>query len=392
MRFDASAQDSTQFSQPVRWNLQQCIEYAKKNNIQINTLRLSQKTAQQEYLLAKAGRLPNLSGAASQNFIHQDKRGNVSLVNGNNVINGGSGITSSGQYSLNSSVTLYNGNYINNNIQQKNLDVQSSNLSIIQQENDITLQITQAYLTVLLDKENIVSDTSVVHTSAAQVKLEQQKYNVGAAARKDLVQLEAQNATDQYNLTNAMNTERADLLTLKQLLLLPTDTDFDIPRPDTIVLNNEATLPLKSVQDTALKYRPEIKNGELSVQIAQYGVKLAQSGYKPVLSAGGGIGSQYSSGSNYFTQLNNNFYQQLGLTLSVPIFTRRQVKTQVEEAKINVEQSQLDFKNTKITLTQEVERAYINVENAQSQFDAANVQYKFNQENYRIALEELKIG
>jgi len=387
------AQDSTLINKPLHWNLSQCIDYAKKNNIQINSLRLTQQTAQQEYLLARAGRLPNLSGSASQSFIRQNQHGNVSLVNGNSVVTGGgSGINSSGQYSLNSNVTLYNGNYINNNILQKNVEVASANLNIIQQENDITLQITQAYLTVLLDKENIVSDTSVANTSKAQVKLEQQRFNVGSVAKKDLIQIEAQNATDQYNLTTAINTERGDLLTLKQLLLLPTDADFDIPKPDTIILNNQAVVPLKNAEDTALKNRPEIKNGQLGLDIAQYGVKLAQAGYKPTLTAGGAIGSQYSSGSNYFSQLNNNFYQQIGVTLSVPIFTRRTVKTQVEEAKINVDQAQLAFNNTKITLSQTVERAYINVQNAQSQFDAAQVQYNFNVESYRIANEQLKIG
>jgi len=249
---NALAQDSTLISKPLRWNLPQCIEYAKKNNIQINSLRLSQLTSQQEFLLAKAGRLPNLSGSVSQNFTHSNG-GNNSGIGAS-----GSGFNASGQYSLNSSVTIYNGNYINNNILQKNIEVESANLSIIQQENDITLQITQAYLTVLLDKETIVSDTSIVNTSNAQVKLEQQRFSVGSVAKKDLIQIQAQNATDQYNLTTAMNTERGDLLTLKQLLLLPTDADFDIDKPDTIVVNKSVT-PLKTAEDTTLKNRPRNK-------------------------------------------------------------------------------------------------------------------------------------
>jgi len=375
------AQDSTLAGKPLRWNLEQCIDYAKKNNIQINSLRLSRLTSQQEYLLAKAGRLPDLSGSASQNLTHSK--------GGNNTGNG-SGFNASGQYGLSSSVTIYNGNYINNNILQKNAQVESANLNIIQQENDITLQITQIYLTILLDKETIVADTSITNTSNAQVKLEQQRFNVGSVAKKDLIQIQAQNAADQYNLTTAINTERGDLLTLKQLLLLPTDADFDIGKPGAVVVNTSVT-PLKTAEDTALKNRPEIKNGLLAVQVAQYDVKKAEAGYKPTLSASGAIGSQYSGGG-YFPQLNNNFYQQAGLTLAVPIFTRRTVKTQVEEAKINVDQAQLNFTNTKITLSQTVERAYLNVQNAQAQYDAANVQYKFNQESYRIANEELKIG
>ncbi|BAU52358.1 TolC family protein [Mucilaginibacter gotjawali] len=382
------AQDSTLMGTTINWDLAKCIDYAKKNNILINTYRLSLLTSQQQYLLAKAARLPNLSGSATQNFSHQNA-GSYDPATGTG---GGSGLSASGSYSLNSSVTLYNGNLINNTIQQANLSVESANLSIIQQENDITLQITQAYLAVLLDKENIIYDTDLVNTSATQVKLEQQKYDVGAVARYALIQLQAQQSTDQFTLINAKNTEKGDLLTLKQLLLLTSDVNFDIIKPDTIVPIDTVTA-FKTVEQTALQNRPEVKSSELGVKIAQYGVDIAKAGYKPVLSAGGALNTSYSTGQGSLPyQLNNNFNQEVGLTLSVPIFTRRVVKTQVEEAKINVDQADLNLKNTRITLSQSVERAYLNVTNAKSQYDAALQQYNFNKEGYRIATEQLKVG
>ncbi|HVW97589.1 MAG TPA: TolC family protein [Mucilaginibacter sp.] len=390
----AAAQDSTLIGKSIKWDLVKCIDYAKKNNIQINSLRLSQQISQQEYLLAKASRLPNLSGSASQNFEHS--RNNFSRVDGNgNVIGGGgsrSGITYSGSYNLNSSVTIYNGNYINNDIQQKNLSVEAANLDIIQQENDITLQVTQAYLTILLDKENIVYDSDLVNTTTAQVKVEQQRYDAGSVARASLIQLQAQLANDKYTLVNAQNTERVDLLTLKQLLLLPADVDFDIVKPDTLP-PVDVIAPFDSVKDIALKNRPEVKNGELGLKIARYDVAKAQAGYKPTLTAGASVNSSYVSGQGSFpSQLNNNFNQQVGVTLNVPIFTRRLVKTQVEEAKINVNQAQLNLDNTKITLSQNVERAFINVQNSKSQYGAAAEQYKYSKESYRIASEQLKVG
>jgi outer membrane protein len=385
------AQDSTLMGKTIKWDLVQCIEYAKKNNIQINSLRLSQLTSQQEFLLAKAARLPNLSGSATQDFQHS-KSVSGRVDNNGNVIGSGSGFTAFGSYGLNSSVTLYNGNYINNTILQKNLAVQSANLSILQQENDITLQITQAYLAILLDKENIIFDTDQLSTSQAQVKLEQQRYDVGSVARAALIQLQAQQATDNYALINAKNTERGDILTLKQLLVLPSDVDFDIIKPDTIVRTDTVT-SFHETEKIALTNRPEVKNGELGVKIAQYDVDKARAGYKPTLTAGASLNSSYVSGQSSFPdQLNNNFTQQAGVTLAVPIFTKRVVKTQVEEAKIQVDQAQLDLRNTRITLSQTVERAYINVENAKSQYDAALEEYKYSKESYRIASEQLKVG
>src|ERR1700742_337405 len=104
------AQDSTLIGKTIRWDLVKCIDYAKKNNIQINTLRLSQLTSQQEYLLAKAARLPNLSGSATQYFEHSKGASGRVDANGN-VIGASSGFTASGSYGLSSSVTVYNGNY-----------------------------------------------------------------------------------------------------------------------------------------------------------------------------------------------------------------------------------------------------------------------------------------
>jgi outer membrane protein len=377
--FSVYAQDSTLIGSTIQWDLAKCIEYAKKNNIQINTLHLSQLTSQQEYLLARAARLPDLSASASQNFTHA----------GN-----GSGFGANGSYGVNSSLTLYNGNYINNNILQRNLSVQSANLSVIQQENDITLQITQAYLAVLLDKETIVYNTDLLTTTQAQVKLEQQRYDVGSVARKDLIQLQAQQAADQYTLTSSKNIERADIITLKQLLLLPTDIHFDIVKPDsTTTTPTNAISPFKDAEQTALQNRPEIKNGELGVKIAQYDVDKAAAGYKPTLTAGGSIGTGYATGQgNFPNQFNNNFDQQVGVTLSVPIFTKRVVKTQVEEAKIAVKQAQLNLTDTRVVLSQTVERAYLNVQNAQSQYDAAAEELKYSKEAYRIASEQLKVG
>jgi len=104
------AQDSTLIGKSVVWDLTKCIGYAKDNNIQINSLRLTQKTSQQELLLARAAKLPDLTGTASQDFGHANSRSNGS---------GSYSFYASGNYAVSSNVTLYNGNLLNNNISQK---------------------------------------------------------------------------------------------------------------------------------------------------------------------------------------------------------------------------------------------------------------------------------
>lgn len=380
------AQDTLSGKYSSKWDLKACLDYAKENNIQINSLRLDALTSQQELLLSKAAIFPNLYGSASQTINH-GKSLNASTEAFNSVF------TPSGNYGLSSSWTLYQGGFLRKDIQQKNLLLESSNLSVLQQENDITLLITQAYLSILLDKESIIYEQDVVSTSKAQVDQAVKFLEAGSIAAKDLAQLQSQLANDQYSLVLIQNAQRQDLLTLKQLLQLPTEQAFDIVSPDTIIAIALIN-PLQEVESNALQHRPEVKNSELGVQVANIGLDKAISGYKPSLTAGASIGTSYTKNPSYdfLRQLDNDFYQQVGLTLSIPIFTKRLNKTNVEEAKITIDQANLTLINTKTILSQNVERAYINVLNAQSQYDAALEAFKYNQETYRIANEQLRVG
>ena len=376
-------QESANKGIPPVWDLAACLQYAKENNIQLRSLKLDKQDAEQDQLLAKSAVLPDLYGTGSQSFNHYNLNANGSST----------AINSSGSYGLSSSWTLYKGGYLKTDIKQKDLSVQSANYSILQGENDITLQITQAYLSILVDKESIIYNQDLVKTSTAQLAQEQRRFDAGSAAKKDVAQFQAQLAGDQYNLTAAQNAERQDKITLKQLLQLPATHDFDVVKPDT-VLSDQAIPELKTVQDYALQNRPEVKNAELGIRISDLNLDKAKSGYLPTLTLGAGMGTSYANDPTYnaFRQFDNNFYQQAGLTLSVPVFTKRQNKTNVAKAKIAVSQAQLTLENTKTTLALTTEKAYITAQNSQNQFSSAAEQLKYNTEVYRIASQELKIG
>lgn len=246
--FTVKAQDSTFPNVPDKWTLENCITYAKQNNISVNSLRLNQRSTEEDLLQAKAARLPFVSGSVSQNLVNSK--------NANPVVGGfQTQANFSSNYSVSSSLTLYNGGYISNDIKSKNLSVQSANLSVKEAENDITLNITQAFLNILLAKENIVYLQDLLSTSQAQLKQGQQRFDAGSMSRKDLVQLEAQTANDQYNLTSAQNSYRLNVVSLKQILQLPTSFDFQIAQPDSVTV--ESAVPaLNEAQNAAQQVRP----------------------------------------------------------------------------------------------------------------------------------------
>ncbi|MES1160969.1 MAG: TolC family protein, partial [Bacteroidota bacterium] len=341
--------------------------------------------ANQDLLLAKAGVQPNLSATGSE-FLNFQKGINSNGSYGNRQF------TENGNAGLSSSVILYQGGYIRNNIREKQLLQQMAGLDILQQENDITLNVTQAFLNILLAKENIVYLQDLVNTSQSQVKQAQQKYDAGSIALKDLAELQAQTANDKYSLVTAQSAHRQNVISLKLLLQLPSELAFEVQEPDTLIAKNLVT-SLSETQQEALATRPEVKISDQQVDVARVDLQLARSAYLPTLQGSGAIGANHSGDHpSVLQQLDNSFYQQIGLTLSIPIFNRRATRTNVEKAKIQIEQSELDRRNVRNNLSLTVEQAYVNVENAQGQYDASVEQLQYTKESYRIASEQLKVG
>src|SRR5215470_16202790 len=247
--FYTHAQDSIVNASVVHWDLATAIAYAKQNNIQVNIVKLDEKLGEQDLLLARAARYPNLNGAATQSITHS---GNT------NPVVGGFQTQSSlaGNYSVNSAWTVYRGGYLNYDVKSKGLQLQAANLNVDVAQNDVTLQITQAYLNILLSDEAIRYTQQLVTTSQAQYEQGKTRYNAGSISKKDLLQLEAQAATDQYNLVNAQNQYRQNVITLKQILQLPTTTEFQPVVPDTLIAT-QAVPSLLDAQRIAYQNRPE---------------------------------------------------------------------------------------------------------------------------------------
>ncbi|REC59527.1 TolC family protein [Chryseobacterium pennae] len=366
---------------PTRWTLDKCIEYAKENNISINSLRLSKNSAQQDLFQAKEAKYPNLNGTVSQGLF---------ALNSNDGLH----VTGAQTQSIgaNSSMTIYHANYIKNNEASKNLLVQMADLSVQESQNNITLSITQAYLNILMNEENIVSLENVLKTTQTQLKQGDQLYKAGSLSKLNYLQIQSQVAQDEYNLTSTQNNLRTNIVNLKQLLQLPTNYDFQIAKPDSIIVDDQLK-PLPDVQNLAQSQRPEVKYGELNVENSNTNLKMAQASVQPTLSVVGNISTNYSNGNgNYFNQLGNNFYMPIGLSLGIPIYNNRIYKTQIEKSKIAIEQANLDLQNTKTILNQQIEQSYINLQNALSQFDSASKQMNISKQSYDIVNAQMKIG
>lgn len=366
---------------PSSWTLENCIEYAKENNISINSLRLSKNSAEQDLLQAKEAKYPNLNGTVSQGLF---------------ALNGSDGLHINGAQSqsigANSSMTLYHAGYIRNNESSKNLLVQMADLSVLEAQNNITLSITQAYLNILMTEENIIALEEILKTTQTQLKQGDQFYKAGNISKLNYLQIQGQVAQDEYNLIAAQNNLRTNIVNLKQILQLPSNYDFQIVKPENIAVD-ENLKSLSEVQNLAQNQRPEVKYGELNIENSNTNLKMTQASILPTLNLTGNISTNYNyNNGNYFSQLGNNFYLPIGLSLGIPIYNNRTYKTAIEKSKIEIEQANLNLLNTKTILNQQVEQAYINLQNSLSQYESASKQMNLNKQSYDIVNAQMKIG
>jgi len=372
---------------PTQWDLKSCIEYAHKNNIQVQKSRIGVSSAKVDLLTAKAARLPSLDGSVSQSFSNtkvQDLNGgyrNYSAL--------------SGRYSLSSGVTLWNGGRITNNILQQGLLVQSEELTVSQTENDIAIAITQAYLNILYANETVKTNKQTLESSEAQLKRSQQLLDAGSIARNDFAQVETQYSSDKYALVVDENTLVLYKLTLKQLLELGINEELNLTFPE--LKDEDVLVPIpdkNSLYTIALAGRPEIKNSQLSIKIAGLEYDKAKGAYWPTLSLAASIGTsnQYNANEKFTAQFNNNLYQSAGLTLSIPIFNNRQNKSAVEKAQYNIESAKLDYTAAQKTLLQAIETLYQNVVSAQSKYLAAKDKVKSSEISYSLVTEQFNLG
>ncbi len=199
---------------PAQWNLKNCIEYAHANNIKVQKARIAVNESNVDLKEAKAAYLPSLSAEASQNLTNVNKSSSLN-----------------GRYSLSSSMTLFNGGKTANDVKQKTLQTRLQELSLKETENDIEVAITQAFLQLLYANETVKIDEQTLETSSAQLSRSKNLLSAGSITRIDYAQVEAQYSSDKYQLAVDMNTLDETRLSLKQLLELGVNDDFDVIMP-----------------------------------------------------------------------------------------------------------------------------------------------------------------
>lgn len=377
------------------WTLEECLDYAQKNNIQLKQKELSTKTSRETVLQSKSALFPSVSFNVGQNMNYRPYSKQTTTLNSGTMTTSSNAVSYNGTYGIGAQWTVWNGGRNRLAIKQNELTEKQNSYAETEQANSIQEQIAQLYVQILYENEAIKVNEQVLGASKMQLERAKTMVEVGQLARVDKVQLESQVAQDEYNLVTAKSQLENYKLQLKQLLEIHDEEEFDIVIPQ---VNDEKVLSViphkNDVYQAALQSRPEILARKLGVESSILSIRSARAGYMPTFSVNGNIGtSNYSAQDTGFgNQLKNNLSGSVGVTMSMPIFDNHDARTNIRKAKYAQETAQLQLQEAEKKLYSSIESYYLDASTSQQKYIFAKKNAESMNESYELVSEQFRLG
>jgi outer membrane protein len=404
-----------------KWSLQQCVDYALEHNTSIQQNELQGEILTNNLNQAKLSRIPTLSGSGNHNYNIGRTIDPFTNTFNNTTIQ-------SNSFSLSSGVLLYGGSQVNNRIKQSAVATEANSKSTEVIRNQIALSVATTYLQIVQAEENLKVAIQQERLADSQLERALLLEKSGAANQSNTLLLKAQAASDRVAIVNAENAIQIAYNTLINLMQLPLNESVEIALIDIATLPDAPTENVASVYQLALNNLPEIQQAELQIRQSELGEKIAGAGLQPTLSAYGNVNTVYSqsgkdvsvtgdfttvpigftenslepvlqpqpvtiiSDKAFGKQLTDNLGQQVGVSLSVPIFNGYRNRTALENAKVNTKISELTLENTKNQLRNDVTTAYTNLKAAKSRYDAALLNVEAQELSFAFSQKRFDAG
>jgi outer membrane protein len=367
-----------------------------ENNIALQQVKNNALIADSNHFQALMNFLPSLNARTNYSY-------NFGTFFDTNAAKQVSATTNSSSPGLSSNLLLFSG--FSNQYERKARWHQSESAAngIEEQKVIVRSTILGSYLNVVLDKENIIISKDRIELLEAQLDREQKRESVGVGNLDLVYSFKSQVATEKLNLVNMDNRLKSDQLVLLQALGVDLSDEYEIApynfKEEEVLLEAET---FEGVLKTSLEYAPGVKRAQANLKASLYNFKMAKSAYLPTVSLFGSYGSNYSSNgalnpdsgaleenAGFFDQLGYNKNKFFNFSLNVPIFGNWRTRNRTQIARIGMINSELDFKQSELTITNGVQRVYLDLIAAQSTYQAAienlvslNQSYEFVKTRY----------
>jgi outer membrane protein len=361
----------TIFSQEKKWSLEECINYAIENNIDIKQQSILTEYQQNTLDLSKLNLLPTLNGNATHNFSFGRALDQTTYqyTDQQNV--------QSNNFYLGGNLNLFSGLQNYNTIKRNEYDLLASEEDLNNIRDNIALNVAVNYLQILLNKELVTATENQLDITRQQIEKSRKLVDAGSIARGNLLQIEAQAAQEELQLINIQNQLDNSVLNLTQLLELGTPEGFEIIVPEIVVDSNTIiTGNVYEIFEVAQGRRPDIKSSEYKLEASEYDLKIARGGRSPRLTMNHSFSTGYSDirkrvlgidpatfepqyGKYSFAdQVNDNINYGIGFSLNIPILNGWQVNKNISNSRLAIESSEYAVEGTRKQLYKSIQQAY----------------------------------
>ena len=373
-----------------KWTLKECIDYAVSQNILVKQMELQKQNAELALNNSQMNRLPNLNASIGQNW----NFGRTQIASG--LYENHSQTTNN--LSVSSTVPLFSGFLIANQIRKSKLDLKASILTLERAKEDLSLDITSLFLQILFNREILKIREEQMHLIEMQLERTQKLVAAGKVPYAQILDVEAQISNDKVLLLEAKNNLALALLDLAQTMNLENPLDFEISSPELPNIENEFIESPVSIFNHAVNTKASVKSNEIRVMSAGKSIKIAKASYSPSLSLSLSYGNNYfysysrEDNASFQEQIKNNAGKYIGLTLNIPLFNRFSARNQVRSAKINFSNEQLIWEDSKKQLYKEIQTAYVYAVYAKEKYLASHKAIATVAESFKHAQKRYEVG
>lgn len=408
------------------WSLEECIDYAQKNNIQVKQTELNNQISKANLLQSEGSMLPSLNANASHSY-------NIGRTIDRFTNKFADAQVLSQNLSLSADITLFSGFQNVNSVKENRYNYLAGKYDVDKMKNDVSLNVATAYLQVLYSIELLDISRNQMGITVAQVERTKKLVDVGSTAKGTLLDMQAQLASEELNVTNSQNQMEIAYLSLVQLLNLPSPSvgEFSILKPDLGAMNEGLlTSNADQIYNTAVGNLPEVKSAELKVKSADKAVDIAWGGLSPRLSFSASYGTGYSGGRErslglptfqeyvadgsitsagdtvlsplfstpatetipFADQYHDNINKSFGFFLTVPLFNKFQTKTSINRARIQKMSAELTVLSTKLQIQKGVQQAYADANAGLKKYASSLKAMEAMQESFKYMEQKFNVG
>ena len=386
MVFAAGSSAQAQEVQRIEFN--DAVEIALQQNVTIRRAQNNVSLQATNVTAEKAAFLPNLnlSSGASRNYgSFFDNTVGERVQETNDSFN----------LSASSSLNLFNGFADVASLAQARLNLLSQEFDFDRTRQTIVFNVATNFLSVILAEERMSIRQDDVEAQQLLLNQIEEFVNAGVRAVSDLYTQQANMAASEAQLLDADSQVQLAKTRLIQILQLPpmVDYEFIAPDPDDLPLGIRE-FDMGELMAGAFESRADIKAQEAAIDATTQGIRVAKSGYLPSLDMSGSYRTSWSSGqmSSFADQLSDRQSKNIGVSLSIPIFNRLAVKTNVESRRVQYANALLDLEAMQQSVVLDIRQAYYDYQTAVKQLDVTAKQLRAAEQALEVEQERYDVG